>query len=227
MSLESILRDAASLTIDDKLILGANMYSDVYRRMNARLPRMSGAADSALKNYNSLRMALAVCASAGCVMPAVMLAYAGMDIAGALYAPTIRYRATPANFKEWARRFVLPRLQTQVTAEDLYAGRCGVVHVYSPSSGAEQSGGRRREITYVGYNPEKEQALATIRAMAGSSQRPNVENLIILSVQEIVVAFDAGWMQMLSEVMADSTRWPQFQRHCAEQYEHMSMPRTT
>lgn len=224
MKLAEILKETAGLDTNEKVILAGRVFGVAFQEMQTQRPRVPGQADAALKNFDTLRTALAVCVSSGCFMPALMLTYAGMDIAGAMYAPTEEYKASGAKFREWVARFILPSLNNQVSAQELYAARCGMLHVYSSSSTASPTAPVGREISYVGYTLEKELCIASLQAMTVSGQRADLSGFVVLSIQELVVAFDAGWLQMLHEVLTDSTKRPLFERHCAEQFNHVSMP---
>lgn len=153
-----------------------------------------------------------------------MLVYAGIDIAGALNAPTEEYRASGEKFKAWATRYMVPRLDNQVTAEELYRARCGMVHAYSSNSTPSEATAEMRVISYVTYTPEKVHFAERLRTMTVSGHRPDLRPFVIMSVEELAVAYDTGWCQMLWEVLADSSRLPLFERHCEEQFANLSVP---
>jgi len=224
MKLAELVKPSLALEINDRLILSSLLSESVIKETQGRRPRLNSAADAALSNFDSLRTAIGVSISSGCPMPALMLIYAGIDIAGALNAQTQEYRARQDKFEAWADRYVLPRIGNQVTARELYLARCGMVHAYSTTTTPAKDG--LREISYVGYTPEKEMFIRTLNAVTISGHRPDLRPFVVLSVQELAIAYDEGWTTMLMEVVNDSCRRPLFEQHCGEQFNTVSMPKT-
>lgn len=70
--------------------------------------------------------------------------YSGIDSFGLLAAPSGVLDADRTTFKQWCEKYILPRLQTvegaAITADDLYAARCGVLHSSTPLSSLERAG---------------------------------------------------------------------------------------
>lgn len=79
-------------------------------------------------------------------LPEAMLTivYAGIDTFGLLAAPAEVCDANRSTFKQWCEEYILPRINTdegnKITADDLYAARCGVLHSSTPLSKMEREG---------------------------------------------------------------------------------------
>lgn len=224
MDLSEILKESLTLDINDRLVLASKLSASVLKETQGRRPILNSAADSALRNFDTMRTAIGVCVGSGCPIPALMLIYAGIDIAGALNASTVEYQASGAKFRDWVARYMLSRLGNQVTAQELWLARCGLLHVYSSSSNPATPTEISREISYVAYTPEKEQFINSLRHMTVSGHRPDLNGYVVLSVQEIAVAYDEGWVTMLSEVLNDPARRPLFEQHSVDQFANVSMP---
>lgn len=77
--------------------------------------------------------------------------YSGIDTLGLLGAATGITDATRSTFMTWCEAYILPRVQSvegdPLTAVDLYAARCGVLHTSTPESALGRKGDAR-EIWY-------------------------------------------------------------------------------
>jgi hypothetical protein len=228
LKLAQIIEDAKKLGVNECTIIAGELSAHVLKDSLRRRESFSGGTETGVRNFDALRMAIGVCVSANSALPALMLVYAGIDIAGALYSSDTDYRASGAKFKAWVTRFMLGRLNNAVTADELWRARCGAVHVYGPSSNHPPAANQSppREISYVIFTPEKadwQRTLDELHRVTGD--QPTAANAVLLSVQEIAAAFDQGWQEMLVEVRRDPSKLAIFEAHCAEQFEHMSLPR--
>ena len=215
-----------SLCPNERLIVASELSASVVAHNVAQRAAFTGGTENGVRNFDTLRTAIAVCVSCNCAMPALLLIYAGIDIAGALYAPGTEYRATGDKFKAWVSQFMVAKLGKAVTADELWGARCGVVHVYGPSSNHPlASGAPQRKISYVTFTSEKEKWAQTMQELEKvNNGQPVAPNSFVLSVQELAAAFDAGWNEMLSEVQKDAARLATFEAHCDEQFENMRLP---
>ena len=211
---------------NERLIIAGQLSASVVAQNASQRATFTGNTENGVKNFDALRTAIGVCVSCNCALPALLLIYAGIDVAGALYAPVQEYKANRAKFKEWVSKFMLPKLSLAVTADELWGARCGVVHVYGPSSNhASSNSPLPREISYVTFTPEKAKFAQTMQELqTANNGQPVAPSAVVLSVQEIAVAFDAGWKEMLTEVQQDPARLITFEAHCGEQFEHMQLP---
>jgi hypothetical protein len=82
---------------------------------------------------------------------ALNLIYSGIDTLGLLGAVDGITDATRSTFMPWCETYILPRVQSvegaPLTAVDLYAARCGVLHTSTPASALGRRGDAR-EIWY-------------------------------------------------------------------------------
>ena len=82
---------------------------------------------------------------------ALALIYSGIDTLGLLDAPPGVIDATRSTFMPWCETYIIPRVQSvegdPLTAIDLYAARCGVLHASTPVSNLGRKGDAR-EIWY-------------------------------------------------------------------------------
>jgi hypothetical protein len=82
---------------------------------------------------------------------ALALIYSGIDTLGLLGAAASITDATRSTFMPWCETYILPRVQSvegdPLTAVDLYAARCGVLHTSTPASALGRKGDAR-EIWY-------------------------------------------------------------------------------
>ena len=92
--------------------------------------------------------AIDICIKNKLILPAMILIYSGIDMAGWLdsIAPDANVKDT---FISWVDRYVLTSSeQLECTAIDLYAARCGLTHRLNPDSRLSETG-KARIIAYT------------------------------------------------------------------------------
>jgi len=91
-----------------------------------------------------LRRSITMCVEASSFLAAQMLMYAGIDIMGSFDRPKTKVEGDQQEFKRWAKKYVLdPNPHLRVTADDLYGGRCGLIHAAIVESGKSRRGEAR------------------------------------------------------------------------------------
>jgi len=85
------------------------------------------------------------------VTGALVLFFAYCDAVGSLLRPKNCNRTSSLYFKKFVRDFVLPKCCTDISPDDLWGARCGMLHTYSPYSDlSEKEDSSVRKIVYVG-----------------------------------------------------------------------------
>jgi hypothetical protein len=103
-----------------------------------------------LKNNADMIVATARCIELCQFMPALVLMYSHIDTL-AWSGSTKKKGSTRRNFESWVSKWLLPELAAkapQVSATDLYAARCGVLHSLTSKSNLTNAGAAR-EIAYA------------------------------------------------------------------------------
>src|SRR5437764_14091045 len=98
-------------------------------------------ADSGIDLRDLIR-AVRLCLAQHLPLPALMLLYAGIDTAGWLAADDPK-APVGQRFTEWVDRYLLPRTTLKVTALELYAARCAVLHTMTARSDLSDAGKAR------------------------------------------------------------------------------------
>ena len=91
--------------------------------------------------------------------PALILLYSGIDTTGWLDSDQ-RY-ATRSSFINWVDKYLLRAKPLACTALDLYAARCGLVHIFTPDSQLSAQRHARR-ICYAWGSAQMEDLQRTI-----------------------------------------------------------------
>ena len=86
----------------------------------------------------------------------LVVLYSTIDTSGLLHAPAATTSASSTTFKAWAETFFIPHIRENVTATDLWAARCAVLHTYGTVSDLSRSG-RARQIQYYHGDPNKQE----------------------------------------------------------------------
>jgi hypothetical protein len=122
--------------------------------------------------------------------------YSGMDAFGLLAAPPAVLDANGTTFKQWCERYIVPRLQTvdgtAITAVDLYAARCGVLHTSTPLSSLEREG-KARQLFY------EFKGKAGINMFLNTQQKP-----VRLDIEKLAMAFKEGGIAFLLDLKNDA-----------------------
>ena len=125
------------------------------------------------------------------------LLYSGIDTLGWLRASANTKDASRSSFISWCENYILPRLRTvdgkQLTALDLYAARCGVLHTSNPVS----KHGREGEAHEVWYQFRGQ---AGLNLMANAPLPP-----MMLDIEQFAVAFREGGVAFIAELNQDQT----------------------
>jgi hypothetical protein len=102
------------------------------------------------KNNKDMIDAAARCVELRQFLPALVLMYTHIDTL-AWAGSSKEKRSTRRNFESWVEKWLLPELAAdapKLTATDLYAARCGVLHSLTSKSDLSSSGAAR-EIAYA------------------------------------------------------------------------------
>ncbi len=121
--------------------------------------------------------------------------YSGIDAFGLLAAPPGVLDANRTTFKQWCEKYILPRLHTvegtAITAVDLYAARCGVLHTSTPLSSLEREG-NACQLFY------EFKGKTGINMLLNSQQMP-----VRINVQNLAMAFKEGGIAFLKDLKSD------------------------
>jgi hypothetical protein len=141
-----------------------------------------------------LKRSIRVLLEAQCWTATVVLVYSGMDTMAWLGMPAEQEQVTRRDFIDWTTRYVRFRCQEQLTGEDLYGARCGMVHQY----GAESDISRRGRCRLVGYLNE---------CVPEVQFQPSINpNFVLVSVPALADSFFKGVDRFLVDLFADKSK---------------------
>lgn len=147
------------------------------------------------RNVDQLLGAIQLCRRSLFFVPALLIAYSGIDALAALVPP--ESRASPRRrFEAWVSRFLLPDPRVPCTATDLYAARCAVVHRFGPESDLAAKGEARRLVYALG-DSTAEQIQRAIDAIG----MPNAD--IAVHVDAILDAFERSVWRFRKAILTD------------------------
>jgi hypothetical protein len=121
------------------------------------------------------------CVKAQCVLSALTLVYSAIDAMAGLSRPLKRKENNGDDFTSWVKAYYLPSLPANVSAEDLWGARCGIVHTYGPYSRHARSG-KARMLIYrwrVGHRPDD----------AVLHEYEQMSNVTVVEIERLVDAF--------------------------------------
>lgn len=161
----------------------------------------SGPEDAVTAWINGRVRAIRVCLDSNLPEAAITLIYAGIDTIGLLNAPEGHLDATRESFLNWSETYLIPLLHTidgdRVTGIDLYAARCGILHISSPISKLAREN-NAREIWYQ------------FRAETGGHPFavPNRRELpLLIELEDLEHAFRQACKTFLSDLKCEQARF--------------------
>jgi hypothetical protein len=128
----------------------------------------------------------------------LIVVYSGIDAFGLLAAPPKVLDANRTTFKQWCEDYILPRLQTveggAITAVDLYAARCGVLHTSTPLSSLERDG-NACQLFY------EFKGKTGVNMILSARQMP-----LRVDIEKLTMAFKEGDVAFLKDLQNDTNR---------------------
>jgi hypothetical protein len=141
--------------------------------------------------------AIGICLHSGFPEAGLTLLYSGIDTLGLLAAPPSEDNATRGTFTNWCNAYLLTRLRSvdgkALTALDLYAARCGILHTSTSVSSLSREG-EAREVQYQ------------FRGQHGINLFLNVpKEPLMLDIVEFVLAFKESGIAFIQDLSGDLT----------------------
>jgi hypothetical protein len=130
-------------------------------------------------------------------LPALILLYSAIDAVSGLESSD--GRASKAAFVHWVDHYMLPLSLSRVTALEVYAARCAILHSFGHDSDLSRSG-KARIFTYAWHsaNPQDIQDAIDASARAGTS--------VAVSVNDLIDAFAKALAYHLGDAVNDADR---------------------
>ena len=146
-------------------------------------------------NLTGLLRAVDLCLQEQLVLPTLALIYTGIDVVSALErTDTDRVQD---HFIRWTGQYLIPHLDTHITALDIYGARCGVLHSFSPTSNLSR-GKKARPIAYAWGN-------ANVREIRAAARRLNAD-MPALHLTALAKAFRLAIVDWIDDITTDSAR---------------------
>lgn len=128
--------------------------------------------------------AIATCVDSALVEASLTLLYSGIDILGFLDACADEKFATRKTFTDWCEKYLLTTLRSvdgeSLTALDLYAARCGILHTSS-------------SVSELGYEGKARELFYQFRGQHGVNLMLNAKlEPVVLDVEGFATAFKEG-----------------------------------
>ncbi len=142
--------------------------------------------------------AIGLCFDSGLPEAILTLLYSGIDTLGFLAAAPSKQNATDETFMNWCNEYLLTRLKSvdgkTLTALDIYAARCGILHTSSSVSNRSRKG-EAREVCYQ------------FKGQHGINLIMNVKlEPLLLDIEEFVIAFKESGTAFIQDLSRDQTR---------------------
>jgi hypothetical protein len=129
--------------------------------------------------------------------PALILLYSGIDTAG--WLDSDKQYATRSSFINWVDKYLLRAKPLACTALDLYAARCGLVHIFTPDSQLSAQGHARR-ICYSWGRARVEDLQRTIDLSNKGTE------YVAVHINELYEAWRLGLLAFTEDIENDPAR---------------------
>ena len=120
----------------------------------------------------------------------LILTYSAMDAMAFLNMPPTQTEVVRKDFIEWASRYIRFPGTEQLTGEDLYGARCGLLHTYGTQSRLTRAG-QCRQLIYV-HGPTRTPVIPYAGTMA----------LVMVSIPALVTALFSAIDSFLPQLFA-------------------------
>jgi hypothetical protein len=170
------------------------------------------------RDVNDTLAAIDHCVQSRQHMPAKILIYSLIDsLAWAAFTPAVN--ANRQRFEAWTTRWLIPHLLAagvNVTATDLYAARCSILHSMTPDSELSRSGKARR-IAYA-WGTGRAENLNEIFRDHG------IAGCVALHYDDLVQAVRKGISSFRAEVNRDPVLQVVFREAAEKHYAYINVP---
>ena len=175
--------------------------------------------ESFLKNNADMIDAAARCLESKQLLPTLVLIYSHIDTLSwaASWPEDVSVRR---RFEDWTKRWLFPHLSRhspELTATDLYAARCGVLHSLTGKSDLSRSG-QARELAYAWGTAPVDILHGAIRDSAVAKQ------LVGLHCQDLLESLRLAVADIVAASKSDSTVEAALTRAAGEHYENIRLP---
>lgn len=123
-------------------------------------------------------------------IPALMLCYAAIDQMA--WLAIARERSNGSDFKDWVSKFILPRLPGEVTTDELWEARNGLLHMGTAESQANRNDSTIRKVYY------------TVGGVACT--RNDAPDVTFVNSDELFEAFGASVFWFAEDLKEDQSR---------------------
>ncbi len=148
--------------------------------------------------YQGIKRGIQVTYGNECYGACLILIYCGIDAMSYLDMPPSQKEVHANDFIQWAERYLSPILKNeaaQITGEELYSARCGVVHTYTVESRRAKGGSRR-----IGY---------MVGGNCSIAYDPQIDSgIVMLRLETLRDAFFTAIDKFLTEGYADKQKQP-------------------
>lgn len=143
---------------------------------------------------NGIKKDIDITSNNNCLRATLILIYSGIDTMAFLDMPAGQNDVTRNDFIKWTNNYIKFPCKNQVTGEDLYGARCGLLHTYSVESKMSRGGLCRMIIYADNLNPE-------VR------YNPSIDpNVVMISIKALKEAFFNGINKFLGDSFADAEK---------------------
>ena len=165
---------------------------------------------------DQLHQAILGCVDRKQVLPGLALLYATIDILASLERPAGQEATGSKEFKQWVKNYMSPAA-LNVTSDDLWGARCGLLHTFTPSSDKSRVG-KARELHYVRGDKD-------FVSLAQKEVDPYCSAKVVVDIDCLVEAFQKGIMAFIQGIIKNPQKKVLVLEHSKRLFIHGSHPK--
>jgi len=148
------------------------------------------------RNVQELLTVVDMCLKSGLRLPALLVLYAGIDIMAWLDRPSGQADVQRRDFITWVEKYLLPGSGLLCDAIDLFAARCGLLHLYTSQSRLSRRGDAKQ--IFYSWGLAKPEDLQSLIDTVGTIPA------VVLRLEEMLNAFRGGLERFKNALLRDT-----------------------
>ncbi len=150
--------------------------------------------------FNDFAISIQILLDAQHTLPALVLLYSAIDVFASLARPETELDTNGRHFKKWAEDYMIGPSQLNITSEELWGARCGLLHTHSPFSKVSRQANVRR-LSYYRVNAP---TTAMSRALDSVLKREIAKGKLPVDADFLSAAFEDGVRRFLADIQHNS-----------------------
>jgi len=144
-------------------------------------------------NVDQMLAAIDLCYKNKLFTSCLVLIFSAIDCMSALSRAQDKEYATKGDFINWSTKYIIPNLNNECNALELYSARCGIIHTYTADSKLTKE--NKARIIYYAWGKEKVEKLRRLIEDHSKDDRYTA-----IQIEYLINALKKGIEQFLNDI---------------------------